>query len=122
MFKQAIYILVLSLALLGYFMTNVEAETLSVKSSAYNLVAAQTSGNPNIGACGRITKGQNAIAVSRDLRKKLPCNSKVKIKGKVYTVRDTMAKRWRNKIDICFYKDIRAAKRYGVKSVKMEIM
>ena len=97
-------------------------ETISVNSSAYNLVKSQTSGNPKIGACGMISKKQPAIAVSRDLRKRLPCNAKVKINGKIYTVRDTMANRWKNKIDICFYEDIKGAKHYGIKNVTMEIM
>ena len=112
-------------ALLMFFIMNVNhvsAETLSVKSSAYNLVASQTSGNPNVGACGKLSSKQPSIAVSRDLRRKLPCNSKVKINNKVYTVRDTMPPHWKNKIDICYFKDIKGARNYGVRNVKMEIL
>ena len=111
-------------ALLMYFImnTNVKAETITVTASAYNTVPAQTSGNPNIGACGKLSAKNPSIAVSRNLRKKLPCNSKVKIEGKVYTVRDTMPPRWHNKIDICYFKDVKSARKFGVRKIKMEIM
>ncbi len=111
--------------LLVFFIVNVEApaETVNVTVSAYNTVKGQTSGNPNRGSCGIIKPGSNVIAVSRDLKRKYPCGTKVKLNGKTYKVWDTMGKRWRNKIDVCYHKDITAARRHGVKkNVKMEIM
>lgn len=118
-------ILGLGFLLLGYFMVNIEApaETINVTVSAYNTVAAQTSGNPNRGSCGYIKPGSNVIAVSRDLKRKYPCGTKVRLNGKTYKIWDTMGKRWTKKLDICYHKDIKGARKHGVKrNVKMEIM
>lgn len=117
--------LTLGYLLLGFMIATVEApaETITVSASAYNTIASQTQGNPNVGACGRLSPSQPSIAVSRDLRKKLPCNSKVKIEGKIYSVRDTMGSRWKQKIDICYFKDVKGARNFGLKrNVKMEII
>ena len=62
--------------------------------------------------------GMNAIAVSRDLIKKgLTHGTKVRIKGLpgVYIVRDKMAARWKNKIDIYMGKDVTAALEWGMR-------
>ena len=111
------FIIVLLLAL-ALYLFSVDANAARVTASAYNTVSSQTQGNPNIGACGKVNK--STIAVSRDLRKKYPCGTKVKINGKTYTVMDTMAKRWKNKIDICYGKDIRGARKFGVRKVNIE--
>ena len=112
------YIISLGYLLLLFFISNVNAH--NVTASAYNTVPSQTQGNPNIGSCGRVST--KTIAVSRDLRKKYPCGTKVKIKGKTYTVMDTMHPRWKNKIDICYGKDIRGARNFGVRKVSMQVL
>ena len=96
-----------------------EWESLSVAASAYNSLPSQTANNPAIAAWGdRLKPGMNAIAVSRDLIKKgLTHGTKVRIKGLpgVYIVRDKMAARWKNKIDIYMGKDVEAALDWGMR-------
>lgn len=104
--------------LIVLYMFSMDAKARMVTASAYNTVAAQTQGNPNIGACGRVST--KTIAVSRDLRKSYPCGTKVEIAGKKYTVMDTMHPRWKNKIDICFGKNISGARKFGVRKVELK--
>lgn len=104
--------------LIVLYMFSIDAKAKTVTASAYNTVANQTQGNPNIGACGRVST--KTIAVSRDLRKSYPCGTKVKINGKTYTVMDTMHPKWRNKIDICYGKNISGARKFGVRKVNMQ--
>lgn len=98
---------------------SVEWQTLSVAASAYNSLPSQTTQTqPALAAWGdRLKPGMNAIAVSRDLIKKgLTHGTKVKIKGLpgVYVVRDKMAARWKNKIDIYMGRDVDAARDWGI--------
>jgi len=98
---------------------SVEWQELSVAASAYNSVAWQTTATkPSIAAWGdKLEPGMRAIAVSRDLiNKGLTHGTKVKIEGLpgVYVVRDKMAARWRNKIDIYMGKDVSAARDWGI--------
>ena len=94
-------------------------ESMSVAASAYNSLPSQTANDPTIAAWGDKHKpGMNAIAVSRDLIKKgLTHGTKVRIKGLpgVYIVRDKMAARWKNKIDIYMGKDVQAALDWGMR-------
>ncbi|WP_100266462.1 3D domain-containing protein [Mariprofundus ferrinatatus] len=97
--------------------------TLKVTASAYNSVKAQTHGNPAIGAWGdKLRPGMRVIAVSRDLIKMgLKHNTKVKIEGLpgYYMVKDKMHKRWKRKIDIYMGTDIKAARKWGKRKVKI---
>ncbi|MGN8159798.1 3D domain-containing protein [Salinisphaera sp. RV14] len=98
---------------------SVEWKTLSVAASAYNSVPAQTTRHdPSVAAWGDVLKpGMHAIAVSRDLIKKgLTHGTKVKIQGLpgVYVVRDKMAARWTNKIDIYMGHDVAKARDWGI--------
>lgn len=98
---------------------SVEWQSLSVAASAYNSVASQTTqDNPATAAWGDVLEpGMHAIAVSRDLlRKGLTHGTKVKIQGLpgVYVVRDKMAARWTNKIDIYMGQDITKARDWGI--------
>lgn len=92
---------------------------LEVTITAYNSTPAQTSGNPAIAAWGDTLKpGVKSIAVSRDLIKKgLDYNTQVKIEGLpgIYLVKDKMHGKHRNKIDIFMGKDIKMAKKWGIK-------
>lgn len=92
---------------------------MRVAASAYNAVASQTTKHhPSVTAWGDVLKpGMHAIAVSRDLIKKgLTHGTKVKIQGLpgVYVVRDKMARRWHDKIDIYMGHNVSKAKAWGV--------
>ena len=99
-------------------------DSLSVSVSAYNSVSWQTgAGGANISAWGDTLKpGLNAIAVSRDLIKKgLDHNTKVKIEGfdSIFLVKDKMHYRWKNKIDIYMGEDVKKARNFGRKNLKI---
>ena len=97
--------------------------SITVTSSAYNSVRSQTHGNPSVGAWGdKLRPGMRVIAVSRDLiRKGLKHNTKVKIEGLpgFYLVKDKMGKRWSRKIDIYMGTDVKAARKWGKRKVKI---
>ena len=99
-------------------------DTLEVSVSAYNSVSWQTgAGGANITAWGDTLKpGLKAIAVSRDLIKKgLDHNTPVKIEGfeGVFRVKDKMHYRWKNKIDIYMGEDVKKARKFGRKKLKI---
>lgn len=99
------------------------AHTLLVTATAYNSFRDQTSGNPNVGAWGdRLKPGVKAIAVSRDLlRLGLKHGSRVIIQGLhgTYRVLDKMASRWRRRIDIYMGRNIKAARLWGKRKVRI---
>jgi 3D (Asp-Asp-Asp) domain-containing protein len=94
-----------------------------VKVTAYNSLRYQTSSDPFITAWGDSLKpGMKYVAVSRDLiRLGLKHNTPVKIEGldSVYLVKDKMNKRKRNQIDIYMGLDVKKAKKWGVKHLKI---
>lgn len=96
---------------------------LEVTASAYNSTKAQTDGNPFIAAWGDTLKPKvKSVAVSRDLMKTiLPYQTKIKIEGLegIYMVNDKMHHKWKNRIDIYFGEDIKAARNWGIKKVKI---
>jgi 3D (Asp-Asp-Asp) domain-containing protein len=100
--------------------------SMEVMASAYNSTKAQTDGDPNITAWGdTLQPTTKSIAVSRDLIKQgLTHNTKVKIEGfeGIYVVNDKMHSKWRNKIDIYFGTDIKAARQWGRKKVKIHFL
>jgi 3D (Asp-Asp-Asp) domain-containing protein len=101
--------------------------SLTVSVSAYNSVKSQTgAGNPKITAWGDTLKpGIKVIAVSRDLIKKgLDYNTPVRIDGLkgVYFVKDKMHHRWNNKIDIYMGEDVKKAKKWGRKKIKIHYL
>jgi 3D (Asp-Asp-Asp) domain-containing protein len=99
---------------------------MEVVATAYNSTAAQTEGDPNITAWGdTLTPTTKSIAVSRDLIEKgLTHNTKVKIEGfeGIYVVNDKMHSKWRNRIDIYFGADVKAARQWGRKKVKIRFL
>ena len=101
-------------------------KSLEVTASAYNSLAYQNEGNPNITAWGDTLKpGMNVIAISRDLLKKgLVYNTPVKIDGLsgVFFVKDKMHHRWRNKIDIYMGVDVQRAKKWGRKKIIIQYL
>jgi len=100
--------------------------SMEVMASAYNSTRAQTDANPNITAWGdTLYPTTKSIAVSRDLIKKgLTHHTKVKIEGfeGIYVVNDKMHPKWRNKIDIYFGTDVKAARQWGRKKVKIQYL
>jgi 3D (Asp-Asp-Asp) domain-containing protein len=100
-----------------------DQNSLEVVATAFNSVSNQTDKNPTTMAWGDTTKpGMKAIAVSRDLIKLgLVHNTDVTIEGLQgkYKVLDKMNKKWKMKIDIYMGTDIKAAKKWGKKRVKI---
>lgn len=100
---------------------SVEERTLEVTATAYNSLPSQTDGDPTITAWGdRLEPGMKVIAVSRDLvTQGLGHGTEVRIDGLPgrYVVRDKMAKRWKQKIDIYMGNDVAAALRWGRRAV-----
>lgn len=114
----------LSLVLAALGVQGCAAEhTLEVTATAYNSVPAQTEGDPTLGAWGdRLKPGMKAIAVSSDLIELgLARGARVRIEGLPgeYVVLDRMASRWRRKIDIYMGVDREAARRWGIRKVRI---
>ena len=95
-----------------------------VTASAYNSVPNQTNSNPNITAFGdTLVPGMKYIAVSNDLLKTgLKHNTLVTLEGfkGVFLVKDRMHERWENHIDIYMGTDVKAAKEWGRKKLKIK--
>lgn len=94
-----------------------------VTATAYTSHPEQTDDEPRVAAWGDdLEPGLRAIAVSRDLVKMgLTRGARVRIEGLpgMYVVLDKMAKHWRNKIDIYMGDDVLAARRWGVREVRI---
>ena len=101
---------------------------LNVVATAYNATHSQTDSDPHIGAWGdRLDQVKDArvIAVSPDLiRRGLKRGQRVKIHGYAgeFVVLDKMPRRWKNHIDIFMGKDIRAARHFGRRHVKISFI
>lgn len=95
-----------------------------VKVSAYNSTIAQTDGLPTLAAWSdTLVPGMKAVAVSRDLiALGLDHNTQVKIEGLdgVFLVKDKMASRMRNKIDIYMGRDVEKAREWGTQTLKIQ--
>jgi 3D (Asp-Asp-Asp) domain-containing protein len=97
---------------------------LEVVATAYNSLRGQTDRDPSLTAFGvRLRPGMRVIAVSRDLYGRgLREGTRVRIEGLPgeWEVADRMASRWRNKIDVYMGEDENAARRFGVRRVKIQ--
>lgn len=97
--------------------------TIEVTATAYNSLAYQTQGDPTITAFGdTLVPGKKYIAVSRDLLALgLTHNTPVKIEGLegVYLVKDKMNRRWKNRIDIYMGNDVKKAKEWGRRKLRI---
>ncbi len=97
------------------------SHTLKVTATAYNSLPAQTDKHPNLAAWSdRLIPGMKAIALSRDLLAMgLTRGTKVKISGLKgeYVVLDKMHRRWHRRIDIYMGNNLKAAKRWGRRTV-----
>ena len=102
-------------------------KSLNVTATAYNSIDSQTDDTPLHGAWGdaldeAIKPGLRVIAVSPDLlRKGLRRGQRVRIKGLKgeFVVLDKMPARWTNRVDIYMRKDLRAARRWGRRRVRI---
>ena len=98
-------------------------QNLLVTATAFNSLPKQGQGNPNVGAWGdRITPGVNAIAVSDDLVSLgLTRGTRVRIEGmkNEYVVLDRMPAKWKKRIDIYMGNDVKAARAWGKRDVKI---
>lgn len=108
---------------LGVACAGAPERSLLVDASAFNSLPGQTDGQPSIAAWGdQLQPGMRAIAVSRDLLELgLTRGTRVRIEGLSgeYRVLDKMHRRWRRKIDIYMGEDVRAARRWGVRRVRI---
>ena len=97
--------------------------SLIVTAAAYNSLPSQTDGSPNVGAWGdRIAPGVKAIAISQDLGSLgLRRGAKVRIDGLPgeYVVLDMMPSRWKRHIDIYMGDDVKGARSWGRRKVKI---
>lgn len=119
-FAGAIVVFVAVLWLVGKRSAEV---SLLVTATAYNSVADQTEGSPDLGAWGdKLKPGMKAIAVSPDLVEiGLVHGTHVRIEGLPgeYTVLDKMPARWKRKIDIYMGEDVSAARQWGKREVQI---
>jgi len=96
---------------------------LEVTSTAYNSVRGQTDGTPTVTAFGiRLKPGMRIVAVSRDLEKMgLRNGVRLRISGLdgEWMVGDRMHERWTRKIDVYMGTDVKAARAFGKRRVKI---
>jgi len=96
---------------------------LTVTATAYNTPSARTDRSPKIGAWGdTVAPGVKAIAISPDLRSLgLRRGTKVRIEGLPgeYVVLDMMPDQWKRHIDIYMGEDVKAARTWGRRKVKI---
>lgn len=110
-----------------------EPVTLTVTSTAYNSIAGQTDATPFITATGTRTR-PGVVAVSRDLLRRYPYGSRLKIVGivptrscglkkvptRTYVIEDTMNRRMVNKVDI-WMESRNEAMNFGKCQLKVQI-
>ncbi len=100
--------------------------TLEVVATAYNSTKWQTDGDPFITAWGdTLNQETKSVAVSNDLIKLgLTRNTKVKIEGLegIFIVNDRMHAKWKKRIDIYFGTDVKAARAWGRKKVRIQYL
>jgi 3D (Asp-Asp-Asp) domain-containing protein len=101
-----------------------------VTLTTYSVSEAQTDSTPLITASGFKINATNPkrhriIAVSRDLKRKYKFGQKVRIEGAgkyngIYTIRDLMHHRWKNKIDILINPSDKHTKLRRIKMFRVE--
>lgn len=108
-----------------------EVDVYIVTATVYHAVAGQCDDSPLVTASGaKISSADTAydhryIAVSRDLLDVFPYGTRVEVSGcgeldGVYTVEDTMNRRYKGYIDLLINPDMRGGKWEGVKIKKVE--
>jgi len=98
-------------------------QTMLVTATAFNSLPKQGQGSSNVGAWGdKIAPGMNAIAMSDDLVPLgLTRGTRVRVEGlkNEYVVLDRMPARWKKRIDIYMGNDVKAARAWGKREVKI---
>lgn len=108
-----------------------EVEVYVVTATVYHAVEEQCDDSPLVTASGaKIASAESAydhryVAVSRDLLDVFPYGTKVEVSGcgkldGVYTVEDTMNRRYKGYIDLLINPDMRGDKWEGVRIKKVE--
>ena len=108
-----------------------EVEVYVVTATVYHALEGQCDASPLITASGaKIASAESAyehryLAVSRDLLDVFPYGTKVEVSGcgeldGVYTVADTLNKRYKGYIDILINPDMRGGKWEGVRIKKVK--
>lgn len=119
MYRQVLFIFMMCFGLMSTACSS--ENVMTVTASAYNSLPGQGVGDVTRGAWGDpLVPGMQVIAVSRDLLEQgLTYNAVVRIDGLpgTWTVKDTMHRRWQNKIDIYMGTDRSAALEWGVRKV-----
>jgi 3D (Asp-Asp-Asp) domain-containing protein len=115
--------------LLGFFLFAARCEaqpaehSLLVTATAYNSVASQTDADPSLGAWGdQLKPGMKIVAVSSDLLEMgLTRGAALRIEGleDEYAVLDKTGSRHQKRIDIYMGTDIRQARRFGVRKLRI---
>jgi 3D (Asp-Asp-Asp) domain-containing protein len=94
-----------------------------VTATAYNSVEAQCDSDPSIAAWGdKLQPGMKVVAVSKDLIPRgLSHNARLHIYGMPgeFVVLDKMHPRWERRIDIYMGEDVKAAREFGKKRVRI---
>jgi 3D (Asp-Asp-Asp) domain-containing protein len=117
----------LALALGAPAWAEAERVSVNVTATAYNSTHEQTDASPHVGAWGddlddAVAPGVRVIAVSQDLLQQgLRRGQRVRIHGLKgeFVVLDKMPKRWTRRVDIYMQKDVRAARQWGRRRVKL---
>ena len=101
-----------------------------VTLTTYSVSESETDSTPLITASGfklnaNNPKSHRIIAVSRDLKRKYKFGQKVRIEGAgkyngIYTIRDLMHHRWKNKIDILINPSDKHTKLRKIKMFRVE--
>ena len=121
--KPSLHVVIV-LSLMSFMGLAIAEQSLTVTASAYTSTREETDSTPNQAAWGDMLKpGMKSIAVSRDLIKLgLSHQQEVRIKGfeGTFRVLDKMNKRWKNRIDIYMGNDVKAAKKWGRKKVRIQ--
>jgi 3D (Asp-Asp-Asp) domain-containing protein len=101
------------------------SEAMAVTATAYNSLPEQGVGRGLRGAWGdRLSPGMKTIAVSHDLiALGLTRGAVVRIEGLEgeYTVLDRLPRHWKKRIDIYMGKDVRAARAWGRRVVRITV-
>lgn len=95
-----------------------EPKTIYATITGYNSVKSQTDRTPCLGAGGTICNKSGVVACPRYIQLKIL----VRIDGQTYKCLDRLSKKYDNRFDIFFDKDIKAAKAWGIQRKEITIL
>jgi len=94
-----------------------QAIKIMARVTAFNTVIYQTDNNPCMAKFGYICNRNDVVACPRNI----PAHTKVKILNKEYECMDWTAEKYNGRFDICFGKNIKGAKQFGIKYLEITI-